>query len=384
MAVADERMMPPAAVERLRKEMATFVHEHRRALQITGLVAVAGVTGGLGGLYVAKSLAAGKAMTVANLALAAKGSTAVPLSALLTPQTAGATTAVAANPVSTVATLQQVASTLNHSATTGVALVDKATALWNTLSTNALPLTAGIVGGGAAGVGATQGRVRKVQTQLASQLAQTESLQAETAHLQQALSTTQEQLQSVQTAINHAQITVPPTVPNTVPPTIPPTERLERIRGIGRVFAQQLNAAGIHTIADLAAQSPTTIEAIIGKSRAGSLFDPVAWIAEAQHLAAGTEHPLPTGTKPIQPAQTTPLETIDLVLERLEVIEGISAAAAARLNRGGILTYADLAAAHPEEVAALLADREVQSVAQITAWIETAQQLEAGGDVADD
>ena len=278
----------PKRTEQIRAEVQSFTQEHRRALQITGLVAIAGVTGAVGGVLVAKSIVAGKGITAAHLTLAAKGATsakagATALPALLTPQTANAAVATSASAPGA-NSLAQLASLFNSSATNGVALVDKATALWNTVSTNVLPLAAGVVGGGAAGVGVTQRRVRKVEEQLATQLAQTADLQAETAQLHHALSNTEAQLQTVQTGLAERGSSTLGTVGA---PIVSEPDRLERIHGIGRVFSQRLNEAGIYTIADLAAQSPEKLEAIIDKTRAGAMFEPENWIAEAQAIVRG-------------------------------------------------------------------------------------------------
>ena len=267
MSAAESIMPQPKRTEQIRAEVQSFTHEHRRALQITGLVAIAGVTGAVGGVLVAKSMIAGKGITAAHLTLAAKGATSA--------------SAPGAN------SLAQLASLFNSSATNGVALVDKATALWNTVSTNVLPLAAGVVGGGAAGVGVTQRRVRKVEEQLATQLAQTADLQAETAQLHHALSNTEAQLQTVQTGLAERGSSTLGTVGA---PIVSEPDRLERIHGIGRVFSQRLNEAGIYTIADLAAQSPEKLEAIIDKTRAGAMFKPENWIAEAQAIVRGATH----------------------------------------------------------------------------------------------
>ena len=60
------------------------------------------------------------------------------------------------------------------------------------------------------------------------------------------------------------------------------SEPLEEIKGIGPVFANRLNDAGIYTFAALAAASPEEIQEITGVTR----WDPADWIAEAKELAA--------------------------------------------------------------------------------------------------
>lgn len=57
---------------------------------------------------------------------------------------------------------------------------------------------------------------------------------------------------------------------------------LEEIKGIGPVFANRLNEAGILTFRQLASSSPEELAEITGVSR----WNPKEWIAEAARLAA--------------------------------------------------------------------------------------------------
>ena len=59
------------------------------------------------------------------------------------------------------------------------------------------------------------------------------------------------------------------------------SEALEEINGIGPVFANRLNEAGIFTFAQLAGTPPDEIAGITGVTR----WDPSEWIAEAEELA---------------------------------------------------------------------------------------------------
>ena len=59
MSAAESIAPQPKRTEQIRAEVQSFTQEHRRALQITGLVAIAGVTGAVGGVLVAKSMIAG-------------------------------------------------------------------------------------------------------------------------------------------------------------------------------------------------------------------------------------------------------------------------------------------------------------------------------------
>ena len=228
-----------------------FYKEHQQTLQTVGIVALAGTTGAAIGVVLGKSL------------FALKGAAAIKAGA--------AQAATALHPATTTATLQGTVSLLNKTALTGVTLVDKATALFNTITTNAVPLTAGAVGGGAVGVGAVRGQVRQVQEKLEQQIAQTTAARAEAAHMQAILSGKEAHLAE----LLQAKVTA-----------TPPSDNLEAIRGIGQVMAQRLNAAGIYTFAALAAQTPQQLRAIIGTGRSAAMMNPEAWIAEAQQRVA--------------------------------------------------------------------------------------------------
>ena len=60
------------------------------------------------------------------------------------------------------------------------------------------------------------------------------------------------------------------------------SEALEEINGVGPVFANRLNDAGIYTFAELSVTSAADIQKITGVTR----WDPADWIAEAKKLAA--------------------------------------------------------------------------------------------------
>jgi len=63
-------------------------------------------------------------------------------------------------------------------------------------------------------------------------------------------------------------------------------DHLEDVNGIGPVFAQRLNEAGIYTFADLAAQTPVRIREIISPKN-WQAVDPEGWISQARHLLDG-------------------------------------------------------------------------------------------------
>lgn len=60
------------------------------------------------------------------------------------------------------------------------------------------------------------------------------------------------------------------------------SDQLEQIKGIGAVFANRLNDAGILTFEQLAATSPEELVRITGVTR----WDPADWIAQAAEFAA--------------------------------------------------------------------------------------------------
>lgn len=302
-----------------------FVAENRDLLKSAGVVTAAVVVGGVGGYLLAKGA------FVAHGVAAVKG---------------GVTTGAA--------TLQNSATLLNSSIAGGTALVDKISALLHTISANAAPLTVGVVGGGAAGVGATRYQVRQAQDALAAQTAQTAAVAAERSQLADALAAAKANLVELQ-----SKLVAQPAV-QTV------QDQLEAIKGIGRVFAQKLNTAGIYTFADLAAQTPERLREIIGTARAGSMVQPADWIEQARQR-------LPSDASVI--AASAPLVPSAIQLDRLEAISGITPAIAARLNQVGILTYADLAGQSAARIQDALGADNQQPESAIAAWLVAARTL---------
>lgn len=64
-------------------------------------------------------------------------------------------------------------------------------------------------------------------------------------------------------------------------------DKLQQIKGIGPVFAQRLNEAGIYTFAQLAAASPETIVEAV-QAQEWQAVEPDAWITAARALATET------------------------------------------------------------------------------------------------
>lgn len=316
----------------------SYVTEHRDLLQTAGVVTAAVVVGGVGGYLLAKG-----AFVVHGVAAAKGGAAAAPM--------------LVAQGVNTgAATLQNTATVLNNSIAGGTLLVDKLVALFHTISTNAAPLTVGVVGGGAAGVSATRYQVRKAQEDLAQQTAQTAAVEAERSQLADALATAKANLDKLQT-----ELAAQPAVQAV-------QDQLEAIKGIGRVFAQKLNAAGIYTFADLAAQTPDRLREIIGTARAGSMVQPADWIQQARQRLQPAA-PVTTTTAPATPAPSA------IQLDRLEAISGITPAIAARLNSAGILTYADLTGQSATRIQEILGVDNPQPESAIAAWLVAARAL---------
>jgi len=61
-------------------------------------------------------------------------------------------------------------------------------------------------------------------------------------------------------------------------------DRLEKIHGIGSVFARRFNEAGVTTFADLANLNPNDVRQIIAAEE-WQKIDPESWVNEAKKLA---------------------------------------------------------------------------------------------------
>lgn len=221
-------------------------------LKTVGLVALAGATGMTIGVIAAKGILASKGVAAVGAALAQNGATAQSAASILT----GATT-----------------------------LGGKAAALFGLLTHNALPITVGAVGGGAAGVGVMQGKVRRVQEELDAQVVQTTAAQAETSQMQDKLNTAEAQLNQLQSQLAES--------PHPAAP-----DPLEDIQGIGPVFARLLREAGIVTFADLAAQTPEQVRAVVASVRGGKMVNAQAWIDQAQQLQGNQAQRFGTDANP--------------------------------------------------------------------------------------
>ncbi len=260
--------------------LTTFRRDNPGLLRTLGIAAVAAAAGGISGIVLSKAVLATKGAALAQGALAAKSGGAASAGASLLPalvqqgSAAAGQAARSLTPAALGASLNSVPSLVSQTVAGGVPLTDKMMTLWHVLSRNALPLTTGVVGGGVATVQIMKRRVHHIEDALSEQVVQTETAQTEAVRMQSELTEAETNLRDLQAKLDAL---------STQRPT--PQDSLVKIQGIGRVFAERLNAAGIYTFAELAAQTPDAVRDIIGTTRGGAMADPEAWIVEAQQLA---------------------------------------------------------------------------------------------------
>ncbi len=116
-------------------------------------------------------------------------------------------------------------------------------------------------------------RKAKVE-ELLNQIAETERLRANLKETEEKLQTSNSQLGNMQTALGRAKSQIKHTGKS----------QLQLIKGIGPATERKLKAAGIVTVADLAAETPERLREILDL-KSSSRMDPEAWLAEAQQLA---------------------------------------------------------------------------------------------------
>jgi predicted flap endonuclease-1-like 5' DNA nuclease len=121
-------------------------------------------------------------------------------------------------------------------------------------------------------------------------------LQAELAENRQKLATTEHELKTAQARLKEAEQTLEqlraelnlPVQPAAEPAKNERKDRLERIRGIGAVFARRLNEVGISTFEQLAELSPDRIREIVHVEE-WQKIEPEKWIEEARELGGAEE-----------------------------------------------------------------------------------------------
>ena len=133
---------------------------------------------------------------------------------------------------------------------------------------------------------------------------------------------------------------------------------LTELEGIGPVYAAKLREKGIVSFADLAAADEATLAGIID-APAWRRINYGDWMAQARLAAAGDE----TGLRELQ----------DQLYRRggdnLGLIRGLGGRSVAALEAAGIATFADLAAATPQQVEDALRQAGVRGSYDYEAWI---------------
>lgn len=141
---------------------------------------------------------------------------------------------------------------------------------------------------------------------------------------------------------------------------------LTLLEGIGPAYATRLRASGITTFEQLAASNEETLASIIG-APAWRRANYGSWIAQAQLAAAGDD----AGLKELQD------QLFSHKGDNLELIAGVGPQSASVLQAGGITTFAALAAAEPQELAALFAEADLRA-GDFEAWVAEAELRAAG------
>ena len=143
-------------------------------------------------------------------------------------------------------------------------------------------------------------------------------------------------------------------------------DNLQEIEGIGPKYSELLRAADILTFAELADTEPERLAEIIGAPAWRNVnYD--AWIAQAGLAAAGDAAELAK----LQEELNKPQEN------KLTLIQGLGDRYAVVLQDAGIVTFADLAAQTPEQLAAITSAAGLRS-ANFEAWIAEAEKRSAG------
>jgi predicted flap endonuclease-1-like 5' DNA nuclease len=150
----------------------------------------------------------------------------------------------------------------------------------------------------------------------------------------------------------------------------PAGDDLTRLEGIGPTYASRLREHGIVTFARLAETGEAALAEIIQAPawRRPAFAD---WISQARLAAYGDE----AGLAALQ------AELFSRRGDNLALIDGLGEKYAAALHTAGIASFAALAAATPEQIAAAVSAAGLRS-ADFGAWIDEAAQRAAGKRVA--
>lgn len=99
--------------------------------------------------------------------------------------------------------------------------------------------------------------------------------------IQQKLDEAEARIKDLEAELVRSKATPPPPMAQTI---IREKDNLEKINGIGPVFAKRLNNAGVFTFAELAEQPPERVREIVNPQDWQEI-EPEQWIEEARQIA---------------------------------------------------------------------------------------------------
>ncbi len=145
-----------------------------------------------------------------------------------------------------------------------------------------LPLTAGVLGGGAAQAGLNRRQRRRTEGRLGELLSRVTTLQEDAQQLREQVHSIASWIDEFQAGQTRSATMAAPALAGTS------ANPLQEIKGIGEIFARRLNEAGIFTFADLLARTPDEIQGIVAPGRVNAMIDIEDWFAQARRLLGDT------------------------------------------------------------------------------------------------
>jgi DNA-directed RNA polymerase subunit beta' len=130
------------------------------------------------------------------------------------------------------------------------------------------------------------------------------------------------------------------------------SDDLTRVEGLGPKGQELLNSVGIHTYADLAAASPDQLREVLGANGMG-MHDPGTWPEQAKMAAEGRWDELKAWQDVLDGGKVVDAPA-PKASDDLTKVEGLGPKGQELLNSVGIHTYADLAAASPDQLREVL------------------------------
>ncbi|MEM7539032.1 MAG: hypothetical protein AAF639_43140 [Chloroflexota bacterium] len=149
-----------------------------------------------------------------------------------------------------------------------------------TIANNAIPITAGLAGGGATGYVAAGNQAKKTETRLQEQI---QAQQAETEQLRQQVQATEAQVIEIKSAVVAESAQDGATAPDETPEV---DDRLIEIDGIGPIYTERLVAAGITTLEQFMETPDERIEEIVLQGGRGSA-DVDDWKVQGRSMMEG-------------------------------------------------------------------------------------------------